>query len=225
MKSSNIESGISNPESKNLKSAIRIPQSAISAVILAGGENKRFPTLKGFIKIDGIPIIERTLGILRGMFDEVLISTNMPEAYFYLGAPMVGDVLPSSGPMTGIYSSLLNAKGDSIFVIACDMPFINADIVRLVCNEYEKISKNANVDAAIPVYDNEPQPLFGVYCKTSMSRLEKGILEGKTALKRFLGEINTHLISASDIKTIDFNGRSFVNINTAEDYKAVVSNA
>jgi molybdopterin-guanine dinucleotide biosynthesis protein A len=105
------------------------------------------------------------------------------------------------------------------------MPFINADIIRFVCNEHGKISKRINVDATIPVYGNEPQPLFGVYSKTIISRLEKGIAEGKTALKRFLGEINTHFISASDIKAIDFNGRSFVNINTVEDYKAVIRNA
>jgi molybdopterin-guanine dinucleotide biosynthesis protein A len=197
----------------------------ITGVILAGGENRRFPSLKAFIKIanykDNHTIIERNLKLLKGIFNEVFISTNMPEKYFYLDAPLIGDVLPSRGPMSGIYSSLINAKSDCIFVIACDMPFVKREVVSVICEKHLEMSSIKQVDATIPVFNDEPQPLFGVYCKTALPYLENCILNEKTSMKRLLSEINTNFIGESDIMKIDPTGRSFVNINTMEDYERI----
>lgn len=196
----------------------------IAGVILAGGQNTRFPALKAFIKVEDLLIIEKNLRLLTEIFNEALISTNMPEKYFYLGAPMIGDALPSRGPMSGIYSSLINAKGDCIFVIACDMPFVKREVVSLICEKHLEMSSIKLVDATIPVFNDEPQPLFGVYCKTALPYLENCVLNEKASMKRLLSEINTNFIGESDIITIDPDGRSFVNINTMEDYKAVMRN-
>jgi molybdopterin-guanine dinucleotide biosynthesis protein A len=205
----------------------------LTGVILAGGENRRFPTLKGFIKIEGAVIIEKNLKLFEDIFDEVFISTNMPEKYFYLGVPLIGDAIPSRGPMSGIYSSLINAKGDCIFVIACDMPFVKRDIISFICKRHREVFKGgfhrgdlespSCIDATVPIYNGEPQPLPGVYCKTTLSYLEDCVLNEKTSMRRLLGKINTHFIGESDIMTIDPDGRSFVNINTMEDYEKVMS--
>jgi molybdopterin-guanine dinucleotide biosynthesis protein A len=199
----------------------------ITGVILAGGENRRFPSLKAFIKIasykDNHTIIERNLKLLKGIFDEVFISTNIPEKYFYLDAPLIGDVLPSRGPMSGIYSSLINAKGDCIFVIACDMPFVKREVVSVICEKHLEMSSIKQVDATIPVFNDELQPLFGVYCKTALPYLENCVLNEKTSMKRLLSEINTNFIVESDIMKIDPTGKSFVNINTVEDYERIKS--
>ncbi|MEW6740755.1 MAG: molybdenum cofactor guanylyltransferase [Nitrospirota bacterium] len=187
----------------------------MTGVVLAGGKNLRFPTLKSFIKIDNSTIIEKNLALLGDIFDEVFISTNMPEKYFYLGVPLIGDVLPSRGPMSGIYSSLINAKSDCIFVIACDMPFVEMDVVSFICKKHSPFCP----DATIPIYNGQPQPLLGVYCKTALPYLEDCVLSEKTSMRRLLSEINTNFIGESDIMTIDPDGRSFVNINTMEDYE------
>lgn len=201
----------------------------MTGVVLAGGKNLRFPTLKSFIKIDNSTIIEKNLALLEDIFDEVFISTNMPEKYFYLDVPLIGDVLPSRGPMSGIYASLINAKSDCIFVIACDMPFIEEDVVSFICKKHIEVFKGGLhkgddksplcIDATIPVYNGQPQPLLGVYCKTALPYLEDCVLNEKTSMKRLLSEINTNFIGESDIMTVDPDGRSFVNINTMEDYE------
>ncbi|GER94169.1 molybdenum cofactor guanylyltransferase [hot springs metagenome] len=197
----------------------------ITSVILAGGENRRFPTLKGFIKIGNNTIIGKNLSLLMDIFDEVFISTNMPEKYFHFGVPLIGDVLPSKGPLSGIYSSLINSKNKCIFVLACDMPFIKKELVSFICKRHIEASKGMfqNHGATIPIYNRQPQPLFGIYCKSAISYFEDCILEGKTSMKRILSEINTHFISESDIMTVDYDGRSFVNINTIEDYEKAVT--
>jgi molybdopterin-guanine dinucleotide biosynthesis protein A len=194
----------------------------ITGVILAGGQNTRFPIQKGFIRINGIPIIERNLALMRSLFRDVLISTNMPEAYFSLGAPLVGDVLPSRGPMAGIYTALINSRDPSIFVCACDMPFLDARVIRLVCERYSGQLQRGHIDAAVPVFNGEPQPLFGVYCNTVLPALEEGILNDKVALKQFLNEIRVYFVEDADVRAVDPEGKSFVNINTMDDYKMIM---
>ncbi|MDA8324598.1 MAG: molybdenum cofactor guanylyltransferase, partial [Nitrospiraceae bacterium] len=97
------------------------------AVVLAGGENRRLPITKGLIEIGGKRLIETLLAALSGLFGDLAISTNEPEKYYYLGVPLIGDVYPVRGPMTGIFSALSFYSGrfGDAFFTACDMPFIN----------------------------------------------------------------------------------------------------
>jgi len=194
----------------------------ITGVILAGGQNTRFPFPKGFIRIKGISIIGRALTLMRSLFGDVFISTNVPEAYFSLGVPLVGDVLPSRGPMSGIYSSLINSRDPAIFVCACDMPFLDAKVIRLICEKYREQSQRKHIHATVPVFNGEPQPLFGVYCNTVLPALERGILNDKVALKQFLTEIKSYFVAETDVRATDPEGKSFVNINTVEDYEMIM---
>lgn len=196
--------------------------SGLTAVILAGGENRRFPILKGFIPVEGSTIIERDILLIRGLFDDLLVSTNMPELYFPLGVPLVGDILKSGGPMSGIHASLIQASTKGVFVIACDMPFVRGELIRFLCGRYEEASPQKEWDAFIPVCNGEPQPLMGVYCSSLIPMLEEAILAGKTSLRRFLREIRTDLIPEEDVRRIDPEGASFVNINTTEEYERVM---
>jgi molybdopterin-guanine dinucleotide biosynthesis protein A len=195
----------------------------IAAVILAGGENRRFPSLKGFIEINGVPLIRRTLDLLSGMFREVFISTNAPESYFHLGYPLIGDVLPSRGPMSGIYTTLLNARSEAVLVVACDMPFPGAAVINLLAQRYAAARQSGSVQAVVPVYDNKPQPLLGIYTKAMLPRLEENIMNGKTALGRFLQEEGVHFVDEISVRAADPEGRSFININTVEDYDKVLA--
>ncbi len=192
----------------------------ITGVVLAGGANKRFPALKGFIRIGDSTIIGKTLNLFKKTFREVYISANMPEKYFSLGVPLIGDVLPSKGPVSGIYSSLINIKGEDIFVAACDMPFLSREIIALICGKHLEAAGRA--DATVPVCNDKPQPLLGIYSKTALPRLESGILHDKAALRRLLGEMRTNFIPETDVRAADPYGRSFMNINSPEDYEAVM---
>lgn len=184
----------------------------MTAVILSGGENRRIPLIKGFIEVDGKRIIESQIELLRAIFEKVIISTNTPELYFYLGVPMIGDIQLQRGPMSGILSVLLSTGEDEIFVIACDMPFIKPDLIRHILREKAG-------DATMPVFSGKPEPLLAVYTKNTIGVMEKAIMEGKTSLRDMLDEINVRYIKDSETRAIDPEGRSFVNVNTEDDLK------
>lgn len=205
----------------------------MKAVILAGGENKRLPLIKGFLEIEGKKIIESCIEVLDEICEGVVISTNNPERYCYLGVPMVGDVVRHKGPMTGILSALVSLKVPEVFVVACDMPFIKPALVRDIVDKWMQNTANSSPvtrhsslkngwDALIPIFDNKPQPLLGIYSRSLINKIENSISEGNRGLRKFLKGINVRYINENEVRSLDPEGRSFVNINTLEEYKRVI---
>lgn len=189
-----------------------------TAVILAGGANRRYPNRKAFIEIDGLPIVQRTISLLQQRFSRILISTNRPEEFFSLGLPMIGDVLPSRGPMCGMHATLRYiGKGAALFV-ACDMPFVLPELIELLCNRHREGSS-----ATIPVFHNRPQPLLGVYSASLVQSMESAVLQDRVQLWRFLDDAGADYLPEDELKKIDADGRSFVNINTVADHADAVA--
>lgn len=183
----------------------------MDALILAGGENRRFFFHKGLAEIYGKRIIEITSSLLRKYFNKVWLSTNNPEIFFYLGLPMIGDIINFRGPMTGIFSALACTGAPEVFVTACDMPFISDEVINLIKNSYK------GQDAVIPVFHGGPQPLLGVYSNKIKDLMEERIKSKRRAMRDLLYDINVYYIQEQEVLRVDPEGRSFVNINTRED--------
>ncbi len=191
----------------------RLPEDC-SCAILAGGENRRMPVLKAFIEVGGQKIIERNLGIMKRLFREIFIVTDRPELYLYSGVSLLGDIYGIRGPMTGVFTALLNASNPWVFISACDMPFVNKSVIEYMA------SKRDNYDAVVPKSPGAPdsaEPLFAFYSTRLLSPMEKALLAGKKSLKDFLSDKRVQYISRGEIKKIDPEGASFINLNTPED--------
>lgn len=186
----------------------------MDALILAGGENTRIPVAKGFLLIDGERIIDRNIRLFGAYFKRIFVSTNTPELYFYTGAIMIGDVMPQKGPMTGLCSVLTLPGVSEVFVTACDMPFINVILVQYLVERWTD-----SVDAVIPVYRKKPEPLFGIYSKKIARVMQDSVRKGEGSLQHFLGKISVLYVGEEEIRQMDPEGKSFVNINTLEDYR------
>ena len=188
----------------------------MDALILAGGENRRFQSHKGLADIKGKRIIETISELLKKYFTTVYISTNTPEIFFYLGMPMIGDIVEQRGPMVGIYSSLVCTGAPELFVAACDMPFIKAEVVELITGKYH------GQDALLPLFQGRPQPLLGIYSHHGAAVMKERIGRTRKALWDLLQEMAVQYIHEEEIAAADPEGRSFVNINTLEEYKELI---
>jgi molybdopterin-guanine dinucleotide biosynthesis protein A len=184
-------------------------------IVLSGGQNTRFPYLKGFIEVEGKTIIERNVELLRSVAEEVVISANEPEHYFRLGLPLIGDVVESGGPMSGIYSALRCTAADRALVVACDMPFIKQELIGYIT------SVTAG-DAVMPVFDGKPQPLPAAYSSSALGTMEEMLMSGNRSLIGLIDKIDVKFIDEDSVRRIDPEGLSFININTDEDLQRVL---
>jgi molybdopterin-guanine dinucleotide biosynthesis protein A len=188
----------------------------MKAIILAGGENRRFQSHKALAEIKGRRIIEVSAELLTKHFTAVYISTNTPEFFFYLGLPLVGDIVEQRGPISGIYSSFISTGAPELFFMACDMPFIKPEVIELIKLKFH------GQDAVLPVHKGLPQPLLGIYSRRIVPQLAKRIQQNMKAMWDLLQGITAQFIPEQEMLRVDPEGRSFVNINTLEEYRNLI---
>ena len=180
----------------------------VTGVILAGGKSSRFGSNKAFADVNGRQLIERVIAIMGSVFDELIIITNDPGEYSSLGLSMHEDLIKGLGPLGGIYTGLEKMPDRFGFFVACDMPFLNEDLIRYITemnsNEY---------DAVVPKIDWKMEPLHSLYSKTCLPSIKRLIESGECMINKFFQSIRTRFINEDEIKQYDPLLRSFYNIN------------
>lgn len=186
-----------------------------TAVILVGGEARRANGQeKYFFQYQGKTFIERLIDTLRDIVDEIILVARDPEQcrrFDHLsGVRCITDVRQGIGPIGGLHAGALAAKGDLLFVSACDMPCIEANVVSYL------FSIIGQYDAAIPSWDAELlEPLMAVYRRETLIGYLKS--HESFSLRPMIRSINTLYVPVDHLKEFDPQLRSFTNINKLED--------
>lgn len=180
----------------------------MTGIVLAGGKSSRMGFNKALIEFGGRRLIEATVDCLAALFPEVLIIANDPPLYAYLGRKVVPDLIPESGSLGGIYTGLSVASHPTSFFAACDMPFLNADLITLLVHEAE------GWDAVVPLVGGELQPLHAVYAKTCLPFMKEAIGGGVLKIARFFPKVKVKIIEEPALRAVDPHLLGFMNVNT-----------
>lgn len=140
----------------------------VSIAILAGGKSKRMGQDKAFLQVGKKMVIERVIERVQPLTDDLFISTNTPDAFSRFNLPMVGDIHPNKAALGGIYSAIHAAQHQNVLIVACDMPFLNVDLLSYL------IQLSATADVVAP-FINPPQPetMHTVYNKACLPAIKK----------------------------------------------------
>lgn len=186
-----------------------------TCVILAGGKSRRMGMDKRFLEVGGQAMLARTIAVCETLFDDVMLVTGMPETPIETPHRVVHDVIPDCATLGGIYTGLSYASQDYGFVVACDMPWLQPDLVKFLVERL----KEAAYDVIIPKLQSGLQPTHAVYSKRCLPFL-KEMLDRRDLRVQGLCDcdnVSVRYVSSDEIKTFDPHGRAFANINTLED--------
>lgn len=194
-----------------------------SALILAGGRGSRLGFReKALIEVKGRPLIAFVIERLEKSVDEIIISVRDEAQREHLrtifpNLSYACDKYENKGPLAGILSGLSICKYEYCFIAACDMPFINENTVDFLfdnCRDH---------DAAIPCWsDGSLEPLHAVYnCISMMSETKKSLENNETTILASISRLNVNYVPVEDIRKMDPDLVTFMNINTCEDIKNV----
>jgi len=184
----------------------------ITGVILAGGESRRMGSDKALLPIRGARFIDHIYRSLSELFEEVIIVTNSPSLYESIPCRKVPDIYHAQGSLAGIHSGVCHARNERVFVVACDMPFIDPDVVRHIC------ARATTADVVIPVGEHGSEPLHALYGKSCLSAMEEALDAGKKRIVSFFPQVNVAEIGEDEWSSCDPEGLSFRNINTPQEY-------
>ena len=140
--------------------------------------------------------------------------------YVEIGTPVIEDVMPGLGPLSGIHAALLHSGNRLSMILGCDMPYISAEfLIRL-----REIAESAGADAVVPKSrEFGYEPLCAVYAPACLPFVEAAIASGDTKIGRILDRVRLRLVTADEWQPYDVDGRLFFNLNTPEDYQKAVT--
>jgi molybdopterin-guanine dinucleotide biosynthesis protein A/HD superfamily phosphodiesterase len=187
-----------------------------SCLILAGGQGKRLTPDKPLLEIEGRSIIERTAGVVGSLFQEILIVTNSPEKYKFLGLPLAADERQGCGPLMGIYSGLRRIKYEVAFVCAADMPFLNEKVIRA---EFAELGA---YDIVVPWPRGRPEFLHAFYRKRCLPAIQEILDTNLFKIERLTRRCRIRRLKRDWFEQQGLTERislAFTNINTVEDYQ------
>jgi molybdopterin-guanine dinucleotide biosynthesis protein A len=179
--------------------------------ILAGGRALRFGgRAKGLEMVGGLRIIDRVASALREVAGGVLLVGAPPAVAATLpGCQAVSDESPGNGPLGAIVTALRAAGGDTL-VVAWDMPFVTAEILRPL------LAAPAGAEAVLWENDGFVEPLCALYRFAALEPLATAFTEGERSPRAALDMLRVHVLTrvASDETS------PFTSVNTAEQLDA-----
>ncbi len=183
----------------------------VIGVVLAGGRSRRFGRVKSLELLAGERLIDRQIRTLRAVFAEVVVIANDADPSLAADVTVCPDLVPGRGPLAGLHAALVHGAGASVFVTACDMPFVQLPLVRRL------VELAAGVDVAVPRRGHLVEPLLGVYSPACLPHVQRMLEAGELRVVGFFPLVRTAYIETEEIRRLDPHGLSFFNVNTPED--------
>lgn len=171
---------------------------------------------KAFLKVGGRRVIERVLKVVAPLTDDLFISTNSPHKYRPFGLRMVPDVYPNKAALGGIYSAIHAARHPHTLIVACDMPFLNPNLLRHLMS----LAPTADVVAPL-IEPPQPETLHAVYSKTCLPAIKARLQANRLRIIGFFEEVTVHYVGRAEIARFDPHFYSFLNMNTPAEWQRI----
>ena len=188
--------------------------------ILAGGRSTRMGTDKAFLMLGGKTFLDRIRDSLKTAGTRrvsVVTAHGKDDGGGLSGISVIGDIYPGRGALGGIHSSLVSCSERYAAIVACDYPFVSAELFSLLHRTVETEA----ADVAVPVQpDGIVQPLCGLYdaekCLLEIESMMEAPDLGRS-VREMLERMNTREITYEEYSDLENSERLLLNVNSKED--------
>jgi len=166
-------------------------------IVLAGGEGKRVEKEKAFLEVAGRKILDRILNQLnsiQGQGEKVVIITG--EAGLFQCCNKVEirkDIIPGRGPLGGIYSGLLFSQTRYNLVLACDMPFLNAELLEFM------LGIKRDYQVLIPRHSGQIEPLVAIYSRDILPIVRESLERENPSIRNMFSRLEVRYLERREI--------------------------
>ncbi|MBI4187688.1 MAG: molybdenum cofactor guanylyltransferase [Chloroflexi bacterium] len=195
-------------------------QMKVTAIILAGGKNRRFGRIKLLETIGGKNLLECAIERLSPLADRILIVTAQEQKNLPVTGPaeIIVDLYPGKGPLGGIYTGLLAAQSSHCIAVAGDMPFLSTELLGYM------VGLSPGFDAVIPrVGEGLREPLHAVYAKSCLDIMKTQLEQNQLEVYSILDLLRVRYVELAECQRLDPQLLSFFNINYPSDLDKAVA--
>lgn len=185
----------------------------LTAAILAGGRATRFGGRdKSALPVGGRSILDRQIAELRLLTDDILIVGGAAAS----GARAVPDLVAGCGPLGGLHAALIQARGGATVVVACDMPYISAPLLRYLA------ALTSDADAVVPRTEHGYHPLCAAYTRACLAPLTGRLADGRLKVSDLLADVRLRVVEAEELDAFGNHRQLLANVNSPAEYEAAV---
>jgi len=183
--------------------------------VLAGGKSRRMGQDKALLLFEGRPLGLRAAELAQQVCSDVTIVGD-PAKYAAWGFPVLRDLYPDRGPLGGIHAALAHCDAPLALVVGCDMPYLSPEFLHFLVG----LARQSEADAVIPESETFGyEPLCAVYARACFAPIEQALREDRRKISEVFRTLRLRLISPSEWRPYDPEGRLFRNLNTLEEYE------
>ncbi len=183
-----------------------IPPS-VKGLILAGGRSSRMGKDKGSLDYHGKPQREYAADLLQNMGIETFISCRPDQLNTLNGYKGITDAFVDMGPVGGILSAFLFDPNAAWLVVACDLPLITTDFLKILLEN----RRPSALATAFKSPDNDfPEPLITLWEPKAYPEILQFLSQGVMCPRKVLINSDTHLLTPSV-------SAALLNANTPDD--------
>ena len=192
----------------------------VTSIILAGGKNLRLGRNKALETLGGKNLIEHVIERVEPLSDQILIVTSQEkfDLLVSIKAEMLADLYPDKGPLGGIYTGLEASHSLYNIVVACDMPFLNTELLR------NMLELSNDYDAVVPRLEKGMiEPLHAIYSRDCLDNMKKRLENNELKVHSFLDTVHVRYIERGESQKLDPQLLSFFNINHQSDIERAIA--
>jgi molybdopterin-guanine dinucleotide biosynthesis protein A len=186
-----------------------------AAIVLAGGRSSRFGRDKLAEEIDGQTMLERAIGAVRPVVDEVLVVVA-PDAMPTLpdGVRPVHDDHAFEGPLAGVATGLGATDADLVLVVAGDMPWMVSAILARLLRRLEE----PGVAAVVLETAGDARPLpMAVRRADALTSSMSLLASGERRLRTLPSALHAVAIPETEWRADDPTGAAAVDVDRPDD--------
>lgn len=188
----------------------------ITSIILAGGRSLRLGRCKAVETICDKSLLERVIEKLKTISNQILVVTSQEQLGLSVAceAEVVVDIYPGKGPLAGICTGLLASKFPYSIVVACDMPFLNVELLRYM------IELSEGFDVVIPRSgEGMIEPLHAIYSRSCINTVRAELERDHLKISQVLDILRVRYVEQEEYQKFDPQHLSFFNVNSMLDLK------
>lgn len=187
----------------------------IAGVVLAGGQSSRYGQPKMFELFADRPLYKHSLiALQKNRLQPLIIATNasLQSKFVEENIEWIIEKQPHQGPLFAL-QNIMTCFPDVewFFVVASDMPFINADFVQTMLTFVDD-----RFDAIVPKQDARLQPLAALYRRSALPITNQLVQQNKRNMKVLLEQLQVRYIP------FELEDSTFININTQQDWPQTI---
>jgi molybdopterin-guanine dinucleotide biosynthesis protein A len=197
--------------------------SALSVIVLAGGQSSRMGQDKALIPINGVPLLRRTCETALQCANQVWVVTARSADYRTIAPPACQFILEESvganqfpqGPLVGFAQGLVHCTTPWVLLLACDLPYLQASILQ---RWQQQLPGDDGAIALLPHSKKGWEPLCGFYHRRCLESLNAYLQNGGRSFQTWLNEMPVQPIAFHPLPDLaQQEAQMLFNCNTPSD--------